>query len=64
MTDNTDAVTARELNRLTGATLDRVLRGRRVLVVRNGRPVALLVPVDESGAPLAERRGAAQEPAA
>jgi prevent-host-death family protein len=42
------AVTVRELAHRTGEVLRQVQRERRrVLVTSNGRPVAVLVPVDE-----------------
>ena len=42
-------VTARDLARKTADVLDDVEKsGRPALVVRNGRPVAALVPIDET----------------
>lgn len=42
-------VSARDLGRHTADVLDEVERTRRpALVVRNGRPVAALVPIDEA----------------
>jgi prevent-host-death family protein len=42
------AVTVRELAHRTGEILSRVRRNReRVLITSNGRPVAVLVPIDE-----------------
>jgi len=42
------AVTVRELAHRTGEVLARVQRDRkRLLITANGRPVAVLVPIDE-----------------
>jgi prevent-host-death family protein len=40
-----DSVTVRELRNNGGEVLDRVLRGERVIVTRDGRPVAELRPL-------------------
>lgn len=48
-TGGMSTVSARDLGRRTADVLDEVERtGRPALVIRNGRPVAALVPVDEA----------------
>jgi prevent-host-death family protein len=42
-------VTIRELRNHGGAVVDRVAAGERVIVTRNGRPVAELRPVRSAG---------------
>lgn len=40
--------TAKQLKNRTGEALRHVLRGRRVLITRRGKPVAVLAPVAET----------------
>lgn len=44
-------VTSKVLHEQTAACLDRVRRGERLRVVRNGEPAALLVPANENPDP-------------
>jgi antitoxin (DNA-binding transcriptional repressor) of toxin-antitoxin stability system len=40
-------ITSKQLHEQTAAMLDQAMGGQRMKVVRNGRPAALLIPVDE-----------------
>ncbi len=40
-------ITSKQLHEQTEAMLERVKHGQRIKVIRNGRPVAWLVPVSE-----------------
>ena len=42
----TDTITQRELRNQSAAIMDRVEAGETLVVTRNGRPVARLVPMD------------------
>jgi antitoxin (DNA-binding transcriptional repressor) of toxin-antitoxin stability system len=40
-------ITSKQLHEQTAAMLDRAKGGQRMKVIRNGRPAALLIPVEE-----------------
>lgn len=46
-----DEITLKTLHENTSRCLDRVRRGEKLRILRNGKPDALLVPVDESADP-------------
>jgi prevent-host-death family protein len=43
-----ETITSKELHEQTGAVLDRVKRGQRVRVIRNGEADAVIVPANET----------------
>lgn len=43
-----NTATAKQLKNRTGEALRHVVRGRRVLITRRGKPVAVLAPVGET----------------
>lgn len=47
------AISSRDLTRRTASVLDRVERGERLIVTRDGEPVAEIIPIDRSERALA-----------